>query len=162
MATIPGSNLSVGAAVAAVSRIEDQVGLAPIPLVDWRFGDGWMPRSGAPDFGARRGFGLEIGWGNESLEIAGGAQYQRRRFRLDDDQSSGPKNGVGQETSAPIYGRFTIKMTKEANLDLFAGVSLAGELKVEDNDGHADTLAFDHKQGFDPAPIVGARASFLF
>jgi hypothetical protein len=159
---IRDSNLSVGGAIAAISRLEDTFGLAPIPLVHWRFGNGWMLRSGVPDFGGRRGFGLEFGWGNEGFEIAAGAQYQRRRFRLDDDQSPGPKDGIGQETSAPVYGRFTFKMSKEASIDLFAGISLAGELKIEDDDGHGDTLGFDNKQEFDPAPIIGARAAFLF
>lgn len=55
------ANLSVGGAIAGVSRIEDKFGLAPIPLVNWRFGQGWFLRSGVPDFGARRGFGLELG-----------------------------------------------------------------------------------------------------
>lgn len=166
------SNLSVGGAIAGVTRIEDKFGLAPIPLVNWRFGQGWFLRSGVPDFGARRGFGLEVGWGNDSFELAGGAQYQRRRFRLDDDQSPGPKDGVGQETSAPVYGKLTFKLSKEASLDLFAGVSLAGELKVQDRNGgrveqpnagcNGTPNCFDTTQEFDPAPIVGARASFLF
>lgn len=152
------SNLSVGGAIAGVSRIEDKFGLAPIPLINWRFGGGWLLRSGVPDFGARRGFGLEFGWGNDSFEVAAGAQFQRRRFRIDDGK------GVGQETSAPVYGKFTIKMNKQASIDLFAGVSLAGELKVEDRNGHDNQLNpnFDNKQEFDPAPIVGARAAFMF
>jgi hypothetical protein len=49
---IRDSNLSVGGAIAAISRLEDQFGLAPIPLVNWRFGNGFMLRSGVPDFGA--------------------------------------------------------------------------------------------------------------
>lgn len=157
------SNLSVGGAIAAVSRIEDKLGLAPIPLVNWRFGNGWALRSGVPDFGARRGFGVELGWGTQGYEIAGGVQYQRRRFRLDDD-SKGPRDGVGQESSAPVYAKFTYKMSKEANLELFGGVSLAGELKIEDRNGHGNQLpaAFDNKQEFDPAPILGTRLNFLF
>ena len=159
------SNLSVGGAIAAISRIEDTVGLAPIPLVMWRFAEGWTLRSGVPDFGARRGFGLELGWGTQSFEIAGGAQFQRRRFRLDDDDTPGPHDGVGQETSAPVYAKLTFKMGKDAGIDLFAGVSLAGELKVEDDNGHAESLrqvGIDPKQDFDPAPVIGARANFVF
>jgi hypothetical protein len=163
------ANLSVGAGIAGVSRIEDKFGLAPIPLVVWKFAEGWTLRSGVPDFGARRGFGLELGWGTESWEIAGGAQFQRRRFRLDDDVSGGSpqadqRNGVGQETSAPVYAKFTLKLGGGGSVDLFAGVSLAGELKVEDKDGHGDTLdpTFDNKQEFDPAPIIGTRVNFLF
>jgi hypothetical protein len=55
-------------------------------------------------------------------------------------------------------------MSKEASIDLFAGVSFAGELKVEDRNGHDNQLdpSFDNKQEFDPAPIVGARAAFMF
>lgn len=161
------ANLSVGGAIAGVSRIEDKFGLAPIPLVVWRFAEGWTLRSGVPDFGGRRGFGVELGWGRDTWEIAAGAQFQRRRFRLDDDGNggspqAGPRNGVGQETSAPVYGKFTLKMSDGASVDLFAGVSLAGELKIEDEDGHRNTLNFDSKQEFDPAPIIGTRVSFLF
>jgi hypothetical protein len=160
------ANLSVGGAVAAISRIEDTVGLAPIPLVNWRFAEGWALRSGVPDFGARRGFGLELGWGMDEWEIAAGAQFQRRRFRLDDDDSglTGSSKGVGQETSAPVYVKFTYRMSKDASIDLFGGVSLAGELKVEDRNGHDNQLppGYDNKQQFDPAPIVGTRVNFLF
>jgi hypothetical protein len=161
------SNLTVGAGIAGVTRIEDKFGLAPIPLVVWRFAEGWVLRSGVPDFGARRGFGVELGWGQDTWEIAAGAQFQRRRFRLDDDVNAGSpqadqRDGVGQETSAPVYGKLTLKFGDGGSVDLFAGVSLAGELKIEDEDGHGLTPAFDNKQEFDPAPIVGTRVTFLF
>jgi len=166
------ANLSVGGAIAGLTRIEDKFGLAPIPLVLWRFGNGWVFRSGVPDFGARRGFGVEIGWGTDSFEIAGGLQLQQRRFRLDDDVNSaspqaGQRNGVGQERSAPVYGKFTWRLGGGTELDLFAGVAFAGQLKIEDDDGHRNKIeaadpTFDPKQEFDPQPILGSRIRFLF
>jgi hypothetical protein len=83
---------------------------------------------------------------------------------LGDDASKATPygKGVGQESSAPVYAKFTLKMSKDTNIDLFAGVSLAGQVKIEDNNGHGNTLNFDNKQEFDPAPIVGTRVRFLF
>jgi hypothetical protein len=156
------SNLSVGGAIAAVSRIEDEFGLAPIPLILWRFGNGWTLRSGVPDFGARRGFGIEMTWGRGRWEVGGGVQFQRRRFRLDEDANTAYRNGVGEESSAPVYGKFSVELAPYATLDLFAGVTLWGELKIEDDDGHHLNDGVDPKQTFDPAPILGARLSFLF
>lgn len=63
-----------------------------------------------------------------------------------------------------MYAKFTLKMSKDAHIDLFAGVALAGQVKVEDNDGEGKNFNpdFDHKQEFDPAPILGTRVKFLF
>lgn len=144
-------SLKLGLIVGAFSNIEDSVSLLPIPTVDWDFADDWAFHMGlvtAVDPGA----GIEISYQmGDSMKLGLGASYQNRRFRLDDGDA------VGQERSAPIFAIVGWNPTKKISLNLLAGVSVSGQLRLEDDDG--DKLA---KDDYDPAPFVGLKGQVLF
>ena len=67
------------------------------------------------------------------------------------------RDGVGEDTSWPIYGKVTWQICPHAALELLGGISVAGELRLENSDGHKIT-----EVDYDPAPLVGLRALFTF
>ncbi len=138
-----------------MSQIEDSVALMPIPQLDWRFADRWKLHVGLTNLGYT-GVGPELSYSPaKSWQIALGASYQTRRYRLDDH--SGISNGVGEETSAPIFTSLRWHPHPQATLDLFAGVAVAGHVRLENQTG--DKVA---SSDYDPAPILGLRGQFVF
>jgi hypothetical protein len=84
-----------------------------------------------------------------------GAAWRKTRFRLSE---SGPvANGVGQVSGAPIFLRAAREFEGGLTLNLYAGVVVAGELRVEDASGN-----LLRKDDFDPSPIVGANLTWRF
>ena len=82
--------------------------------------------------------------GAYAWELGLGIAYQKRRFRLDDHRnpsgrprSVAPGNGdpnrdgVGQETSVPIYVRARWAPSKTAFVDVYGGVTVGGEVRLE-------------------------------
>jgi hypothetical protein len=152
----PSQDLSLGLMLGALSQLEDDPAIVPIPTVRWKFADAWMFRFGIQDLGGRNGLGPELTWSiNEVVDLGIGAQYQRRRFRLDDHGFN--KKGVGQETSTPLYVKLGFHPMPAASIELFAGAAVAGEVRVEDKDGGQ---SFD--RGYDTQPMVGLRGEYRF
>ena len=54
-------------------------------------------------------------------------------------------------------GKVTWQICPHAALELLGGISVAGELRLENSDGHKIT-----EVDYDPAPLVGLRALFTF
>jgi hypothetical protein len=128
----------------------------PIPTVRWTFADDFTFRLGISQLGGRNGLGPDLTWRiNEQVDLGFGAQYQRRRFRLDDHGTN--KKGVGEETSAPIFFKIGFHPVPEATLELFTGVAVAGEVQIQDKDGGQ---RFD--RGYDPAALLGLRGEYRF
>jgi len=147
--------LSLGLLAAAISQIEDDATFAVLPLVKWKISDSWRFDLWTRHMGAI-GYGPELAWQpSESFEMALGAAYQRRRFRLDTHKTV--KNGVGQETTAPIYARFGYKPTEGMLLDLYAGVNVAGRVRTARKGGGKLRNA-----DYDPTPMLGATFKYLF
>jgi hypothetical protein len=172
--------LALGLLLGAASQLEDSAALLPVPTVDWRFTDAWRFRLGVQTSLGQPGLGPELTFEPaEHWEIGIGGVYQKRRFRLRHRSSFIPtfpnrrRDGIGQETSLPLYARIRYVLpapergvwhpgpaqTDHATLvfDLYAGVTLGGELRVEDKTG--DKLA-DHS--YDPAATIGLRILIPF
>jgi len=148
-------DLQLGLLLGAVTQIEDPAALLLVPQVDWRFVDRWKLHLGLTGL-AYTGIGPELSFApSESWEVALGASYQKRRYRLDDH--SRIDDGVGQETTAPIYTRVQWRPHAHFLVDLFAGVSVGGQLRLENRNG--DKL---QTSGYDPAPILGLNGQFVF
>lgn len=171
--------LELGLLIGATSQLEDTAALLAVPTVDWRFSEGGRFRLGLsytlgqPGVGPELTFALADNW-----QVGIGASYQKRRFRLDFDGALGPgvpspiSDGVGEETALPVYVLVRHSVTSpqlgvwydrpfrhypDAFFDLYAGVSLGGELRVEDDSG--DRL---RSESYDPAATVGFRIQILF
>ena len=92
---------------------------------------------------------------NETIAVGGGLQYHQKRFRLSDDARV--SEGVGEDSSWPLYAKVTWQVSPQAAIELVGGVSVAGELRLEDRNGHKIS-----KADYDPAPLIGLRALFSF
>ena len=124
--------------------------------VNWRIDDAWTLRNGSFDLGSSGGAGLELAWAfAKKWELAVGDQYQTRRFRLDDSGVS--PNGVGEETSVPIYTKLTWQFAPSATVYVFGGVVAGGELRLENSSGNKIG-----EEDYDPTGIVGLRLSVSF
>ena len=149
-------DLSIGAALGIMSQIEDDPGLIPIPIVRWHFAEPLTFKLGISDLGGRTGLGPELIWNiSKEVDLALGAQYQRRRFRMDDHD--GNSKGVGEDTGAPFYARLTYRPMDQLSIDGFLGVLAAGELTIQDkNGGH--TL----DKGYQTTPTLGIHGEYRF
>lgn len=146
----------VGGGLGVTTEIEDSATVRPIVIINWRINDHWSLESGYLDAAGGGGPGAEIRYHiNDQWSVAGGGQYQEKRFRLDED---GPvPDGVGEDTFVPIYAKLTWTINQHAALELLGGVSFGGELRLEDSHGHK---IFD--EDYDPAPLFGLRGLFTF
>ena len=71
-----------------------------------------------------------------------------QRFRLSD---AGPApNGVGEDTSFPLWGRVSWEVNKTFALDLYGGFLIGGNLRIDDSNG------FElGESDYDGAPFAG-------
>ena len=144
--------LSLGLLIGALDQIEDDALIAPIPVINWKFAEAWMLRTGVSNLGAQNGLGAEIGWHwTPKVELAGGVQFQRRRFRLNTNEQ------VGQETRIPIYAKLSFAMTPRGQLELYTGVAAGGELRLENKHGKKI-----REKDYDATGMVGAQLNFVF
>jgi hypothetical protein len=144
--------LSLGLLIGALDQIEDDALIAPIPVINWKFAEAWMLRTGVSNLGAQNGLGAEIGWHwTPKVELAGGVQFQRRRFRLNTNEQ------VGQETRIPIYAKLSFAMTPRGKLELYTGVAAGGELRLENKHGKKI-----REKDYDATGMVGAQLNFVF
>lgn len=177
----PDPSLRLGAGLVALSRLEDDATLAPIPIVHWQFAKDWRLRTGLQNFAARQGFGGEVAWAaSEKVELSAGVAYQRLRFRMDDNgptclngdpqcsrtRSGAPipgnigqpiKDGVGDDSSIPVFGRLTLGLAEGTDLEFSAGAALGGKMRLEDKKGRKIA-----KDDYDPQAIIGLRVVSSF
>ena len=82
--------------------------------------------------------------------------YETRRYRLDDGGAAAV-DGVGEETSIPVFARIGWNPSSSARIELTAGVAFGGEIRYGD---HGGSKIF--KEDYDPAPMLGLRGQFRF
>ncbi len=144
--------LSIGLLIGALSQIEDDALVAPIPVIRWKFAEQWLLRTGVSQLGSLSGLGGEVAWqAVKNLELAAGAQFQRERFRLDRNDR------VAQETSVPLYGKVSWWMFPQGRLEVFAGIAAGGELRLETKNG--DKI---REEDYDETANIGVRIDITF
>jgi hypothetical protein len=148
-----GGNV-LGLGLGAFSGIEENT-FFPFPIVKWRFSPRWQlinPLAAGPTGPA----GLELDYLTDAgWSVGVGVAWRKTRFRLSE---SGPvANGVGQVSGAPIFLRATRVFDGGFTLNLYGGVVVGGQLKVEDPSGN-----LLRKDDFDMSPIVGANFTMRF
>lgn len=144
--------LSLGLLVGALSQIEDDAILVPIPLVRWQFVEDWTLRMGLSRLGPTNGLGGEVGWRlAKTVELAAGIQFQRRRFRLDKN------NAVGEETLAPVFGKLTWWMFPQGSVEIFGSIATNGNLRLENKNGNKIT-----DKDYDNTAYFGGQFHFVF
>jgi hypothetical protein len=150
-------NLKLGFLLAATSAIEESATLLPIPQVDWRFAEGWRWRIDLLNAFGTRGLGTELSFRpSDELEFAVGIMRQRKRFRLANHGGVADR-GVGEVSSVPVFLRVGYMPAPNIHLHARVGVAMQGSLRTESRTGNR--LESDE---FDPSPIVGVGAKFIF
>lgn len=146
-------SLSIGLAVAAASRLEDEVRVIPLPTIDWQIDERW--RLGSWNIGYQAaGYALTYKASDAlTYGVAGG--FHAREFRLDED---GPiPGGVGREQRIPVG--FVMSWTPEPQFEIsgFAGAEFATEFEVLSSGG--SSLGEDQT---DPSLMIGVTGRIRF
>jgi hypothetical protein len=148
-------SLTIGGGLGITSQIEDDVRLFPVFIVNWQITDRLAMRNSAL-IGAGNRDGVELIYTiDDHWEAALGGGYTFNRFRV--DGASAFNDGVGQDSSIPIWARLTYAMGENVRISFYGGVLTGGELRVQDDDG--DSVA---NSDYDPAPIVGLAGTIRF
>ena len=128
----PREGLSIGLGVLGITAIEDDFLIQPIIIVDWQITEelrlttqSWTSRGGRLEFI----YDFADSW---SAGLAGGRE--RERFRLD-RSSNATSEGVGVESSIPITLTISKTLRNKLRIDVYGGVALSGELRVETKTG---------------------------
>lgn len=162
----PSENLSIGAIVGLLNKLEGGIGILPVPTLKWKFADDWRLNVGMvqlvdPGIGAQLDHQL-----TPELSLGGGFTFQSRQFRLsganrvgaaDPGRARSDDNGVGQETEIPVFAMLRYRPAPRVELDLTGGVALRGNVRVEDE--HGGRLADDD---YEPAGLLALKGQIAF
>lgn len=162
----PSDDLSLGLLVGAFNKLGGGVGILPLPTLKWRFAPDWRLHVGMVQV-ADPGLGAQIDHQlTPELSVAAGFAYQNRQFRLADrtrvTATAGHPNrtddgGIGAERELPVFVSLRFRPIPAAEIDVFGGVALRGNLRVEDEDG--DRIADDD---YEAAGMLGLKGQILF
>lgn len=140
--------LTLGIGAAAFRNIESTDAF-PLITVEWRPSEDWWLGNPLP-IGPVTPAGLELRWtGGERWTFAGGAAWRSERFRLDDEGVL--PGGVGEVTGLPVFLRASRRLGEGFRLHVVGGVSVLGELTLEDDRGRG-VASVDR----DSAPFLAA------
>lgn len=124
-------DLAIGLGIGAISQIEDDALIIPIFIVEWKINDTLRISNNAP---TATGVGGELIWTfAPTWELALGAGYSSRRFRLDDVGIA--PGGVGEETAFPVSLRVGWNPTEQIHVSVYGGVNFATTLTLESSTG---------------------------
>ncbi len=147
--------LVLGGGLGVVSQIEDDARVFPVLVVHWQIRDHLRLTSQTAGSGSGiAGLELVYDWG-DGWEAAFGGSYSFHRFQLDDGGVA--PDGVGEETGIPLHLRVSRRFGEDLNLDLYGGITLGGELELEDRGGRG--IASDD---YDAAPFIGLALRLRF
>lgn len=138
--------LTIGPAFGLFSQLERTI-FFPFLLINWKITE-HLTLANPFRAGPAGPAGLELVYTpNATWEFAGGGAARISRFRLSDDGLVA--DGVGQQSGLPLFARVTRKFGPRFKIDFYAGVDVAGQLRIDDS--HGDSVAVDD---YDAAPIV--------
>lgn len=148
-------DFTIGGGVAIMSQLEDDPRIVPFLILNWGFADNFSVRNTSPTNAINRS-GLELVYSaNPHWEFAAGFASRFSRFRLDSDAPS--PNGVGEDSSLPIWFRATYKASERCAIDGIIGVNADGELRLQSATGGL-IASSDYDAGF----FAGLFASLRF
>ena len=147
-------DLTLGFGFGVYGRIEE-TSVFPVLIVNWRITERLRlsnPAAAGPSgpAGLELSYSLGSGW-----EAGIGGAYRSNRFRLDRD---GPfPDGVGEYRRIPVLARVGRRFSDALSLNLYAGVSVNSELRVEDANGRGL-----YQEDLDPAATFGLSLAGRF
>ena len=148
-------SLRLGPGLGVLTQIEDGTAFFPFLAINWKITNTLSLRTGS-GLAATLDPGLTLAWRPErQWELAVTGRRNRIRFRL--DNSGLAPGGVGENRSFDIVGSIGYEISRGTSLSLFGGLSLRGELRLEDTNGVgiSDT-------DYDPAAMMGVTFKARF
>jgi hypothetical protein len=140
--------LTIGPGLGVITQIEDDASIFPVLIINWKISDSLSLETGR-GLGATLGPGLSLNWQiTEQWHFALGGRYEKLRFRLDNEAEI--PNGIGQDSSFPIFGGITYNFNDKTSVSLIGGIETAGELQLEDCEGN-----LLQQQDYESAPFLG-------
>ncbi|MBT8347335.1 MAG: TonB-dependent receptor [Desulfofustis sp.] len=150
-----GDRLTIGPGIGVFSQLEESATVIPILIVDWKITDKLSLETGRGQ-AATLGPGLTLNYrANERWSVAVGGRYEKLRFRL--DSNGGNPDGIGEDSSFPLFASVTHRFNPKSSLSLVGGVELGGELRQEDEDGNRIA-----SENYDAAPFLGLTFGVSF
>lgn len=144
----PNEEFSVSLGVFAKTQLEDDVLVLPAAAVNWQFAETW-----ALSFQGTRG---EVVHNLTSdLDVAFGAAWESRRFRLDDDTIT--QGSVVEESAIPVYLRLAYRLDQRSSIELVGGARFGQEFEIVNERGNNERN-FDA----DPTGFFGAALTWRF
>ena len=126
-------SLTIGPGIGVFSQLEESATIIPILLIDWKITEQWSLDTGR-GLGATLGPGLTLNYQpNRMWRFGIGGRYEKLRFRL--DKNGATANGVGEDSSFPLFVSTTYNVNPKTNVSLVGGLELGGKMKLEDEDG---------------------------
>jgi hypothetical protein len=149
------SALSAGLGAGYVYGLEDST-FFPMLLVRWQITDRLLlanPFRPGP-FGPA---GLELSYRlNEQFDFGLGGVYRSVRFALDDTSPVAP-SGFAEFEGFPVFARIGWAATEVISLEGYLGMTLGGQLSIDDSVGHELT-----EDDYDAQTIIGVNLSGRF
>ena len=150
-----GDKLTIGPGLGVISQLEESATVIPILLINWKITDKLSLETGRGQ-AATLGPGLILSYqASERWSAAIGGRYEKLRFRL--DSSSDNPDGIGEDSSFPLFASVTHRFSPKSSVSLIGGVELGGELRVEDDKG--ERIA---SENYDAAPFLGLTFGVRF
>lgn len=147
--------LRIGAGIGVTSQLEDSAETFPIVSLNWDISDSWTFQTEGSWF---QGGNAALLWGpSKAVRIVLSAGYERIRFRLDDNGPRADRDGIGEITAVPIELGLRFHLYEGAYFDFRLGLGVAGQLRVEDNDGNKL-----YNEDYDPSPRIALGLSLPF
>ncbi len=140
--------MTIGPGIGAFTQLEESATVFPVLIINWKITDKFSLDTGG-GLAATLGPGLTLSYrATPKLRIAVGGRYEKIRFRLDKDGSD--PDGIGEDSSFPIFASCTYNINRKATVSLVGGVETGGELKLENSKGH--TIL---EESYDPGIFSG-------
>jgi hypothetical protein len=140
---------SIGAALSASTRLEDDARFIPVPVFDWKITDQWR-------LGTSAGRSLRLSYAPvEQWLVFADVGFENSEYRLDDDGAS--PEGVFRDTRVPVSLGVAWVPSRRVTISVLGGYNVYREFVLDDKDGNRV-----QKDKSKPSPVVMAlvRVSF--
>lgn len=146
---LASESFSIGIALSARTRLEDDARFLPVPIFDWRINEQWR-------LGTSAGRSLRLSYApSKTWMVFADVGYENGEYCLDDDGAS--PNGVFRDSRIPVSLGVAYMPTERVTLSLLAGFNVYREFVLDDKNGERV-----HKDKSKPSPVLAAlvRVSF--
>lgn len=147
--------LTIGSGIGTFTQLEDSATVFPVLIINWKITDKFTLETGGGQ-AATLGPGLTLSYRpSPKLRIAVGGRFEKLRFRLDKDGTVA--DGIGEDSSFPVFASCTYNINRKALVSLVGGVETSGEFKLENSTGHSIL-----EESYDPGIFSGMSFRMRF